>query len=380
MEVMQALMSDATKFLLRAVILIVIGVILANIMMESGVIERLTPLFLPFCHASRLPKECVISLLTCFFNPTAGKAMLAGFYQSRKVSEREALLTSVMSTFPIVAGESLFRVQAPLAVVLLGPFIGTAYILLNLFSALIQSGVAFLLARMLHEPSAAQPHAQNTQQKGKAVEGRGAVVVQVQEAQRRLSVSEGGVEAVALERSASGTANVNEENEGKEAETVKERKASERKEERMERLKTALIKSVKTLKKVIPTLVIAFLIIDFLLISGGMEVISGIFEPVLHIFGLPGECITAIMADLIHFSAGYATVSALLQSEVINAKQAILTLLVGSILTITMIYMKHSFSMYVSLFGKLGVKISIVNYSFSVIAKLFIIVMVMFCM
>ena len=376
---MQALMSDATKFLLRAVILIVVGVILANILMESGVIERLTPLFLPFCHASRLPKECVISLLTCFFNPTAGKAMLAGFYQSQKVSEREALLTSVMSTFPIVAGESLFRVQAPLAVVLLGPFIGTAYILLNLFSALIQSGVAFFLARMLHEPSA-QPHAQNTQQKRKAVEGRGAVVVQVQEAQRRLSVREGSAEAVALERSASGTANVNEENEGKEAETVKEREASEWKEERMERLKTALIKSVKTLKKVIPTLVIAFLIIDFLLISGGMEVISGIFEPVLHIFGLPGECITAIMADLIHFSAGYATVSALLQSEVINAKQAILTLLVGSILTITMIYVKHSFSMYVSLFGKLGVKIGVVNYSLSIIAKLFIIAMVMFCM
>ena len=379
MEVLQALMSDATKFLLRAVILIVVGVILANILMESGVIERLTPLFLPFCHASRLPKECVISLLTCFFNPTAGKAMLAGFYQSRKVSEREALLTSVMSTFPIVAGESLFRVQAPLAVVLLGPFIGTAYILLNLFSALIQSGVAFFLARMLHEPSA-QPHAQNTQQKGNAVEGRGAVVVQVQEAQRRLSVREGGVEAVALERSASGTANVNEENEGKEAETVKEREASERKEERIERLKTALIKSVKTLKKVIPTLVIAFLIIDFLLISGGMEIISGIFEPVLHVFGLPGECITAIMADLIHFSAGYATVSALLQSEVINAKQAILTLLVGSILTVTMIYMKHSFSMYVSLFGKLGVKISVVNYSFSILTKILIIFMVMICM
>ena len=379
MEVLQALMSDATKFLLRAVILIVIGVILANILMESGVIERLTPLFLPFCHASRLPKECVISLLTCFFNPTAGKAMLAGFYQSRKVSEREALLTSVMSTFPIVAGESLFRVQAPLAVVLLGPFIGTAYILLNLFSALIQSGVAFFLARMLHEPSA-QPHTQNTQQKRKAVEGGGAVVVQVQEAQRRLSVSEGSAEAVTLERSASGTAHVNEENEGKEAETVKEREASEQKEERMERLKTALIKSVKTLKKVIPTLVIAFLIIDFLLISGGMEVISGIFEPVLHIFGLPGECITAIMADLIHFSAGYATVSALLQSGVINAKQAILTLLVGSILTITMIYVKHSFSMYVSLFGKLGVKISVVNYSLSIISKLFIIAMVMFCM
>ena len=71
-----------------------------------------------------------------------------------------------MSTFPIVAGESLFRVHAPLAVVLLSPFIGTAYILLNLFSALIQSGVAFFLARMLHEPYA-QPHAQNTQQKRK---------------------------------------------------------------------------------------------------------------------------------------------------------------------------------------------------------------------
>jgi len=115
---------------------------------------------------------------------------------------------------------------------------------------------------------------------------------------------------------------------------------------------------------------------DFLLISGGMNLIGSFFEPVLRILGLPGACISAIIADLVHFSAGYATVITLLNSGIIDAKQAILTLLVGSMLTITMIYVKHSFSMYVSLFGRLGVKISIANYAFSMLTKLLMIAIV----
>jgi hypothetical protein len=91
---------------------------------------------------------------------------------------------------------------------------------------------------------------------------------------------------------------------------------------------------------------------------------------------LPGEVITALIADLAHFSAGYAIVAALLAKEVITAKQAILTLLIGSMLIITLVYLKYSLSMYISLFGKLGVKITVINYLSSMIAKVVMILLV----
>ena len=90
--------------------------------------------------------------------------------------------------------------------------------------------------------------------------------------------------------------------------------------------------------------------------------------------------VTALVAELAHFSAGYATVAALLTKGVITAKQAIFTLLIGSMVTITLVYLKYSFSMYLSLFGKLGVKITVITYLSSMIAKLCTILLVMMVM
>jgi hypothetical protein len=149
-----------------------------------------------------------------------------------------------------------------------------------------------------------------------------------------------------------------------------------------EQLKTALKKSFTTLKKVIPVMVVAFLSIFFLLEfkPDVMNYISLFFDPVLRILDLPGECITALIADLAHFSAGYATVAALLTKGVITAKQAILTLLIGSMLIITVTYLKYSISTNISLFGKLGVKITVINYMSSMISKFIIILLVVIVM
>jgi hypothetical protein len=50
--------------------------------------------------------------------------MLAGLYNDGRVEKEEIIPTLVMSTFPVVLGESLFRVHLPAAIVLLGPVLG----------------------------------------------------------------------------------------------------------------------------------------------------------------------------------------------------------------------------------------------------------------
>ena len=302
-------------YLAKSVILITIGVIFANIVLESNQMKRLLPLIEPFCRASNLSRESILALFTSFFNPTAGKSTLAGFYHAGKVSDDEAVVTVVMSTFPIVAGESLLKVQAPIAFVLLGPFIGGIYIALNLLSAFIQSLAALLYSKFRYK-----------------------------------------------QHSMAGDINIPNANGNT---------------SRREIVLNALRKSFIALKKIIPIMVVSFLAIDVLLKFGVMDYISHFFDPVLRVLGLPGECIAVLLADLAHFSAGYATVAALLSNGVITPKQAIITLITGSILMIFMIYLKYSISMYVSLFGRLGVKITIVNLACSITSKLIMILLVM---
>jgi hypothetical protein len=309
---------DTAIYLIRAVSLITVGVIIANIVLESEAMRKLSPLIRPFCRASNLPREGAISLFTAFFNPTAGKATLAGFYQEHKIGDTETILTVVMSTFPIVVGESLFRVHVPVALALLGLRIGSIYLALSFLSAFIQSFAAFIYAKLRFPPQACS------------------------------------AEEIYAD--------------------TKETTAKNQK------LKTALSKSFATLKRVLPIMVVAFLIIDVLFSYGIMDHVSVVFDPVLRVLDLPGVVITALVADLAHFSAGYAIVAALLAEEVISPKQAILTLLIGSMLLITMVYLKYSLSMYLSLFGKLGVKIAAINYASSMIAKVLMILLVVVVM
>jgi hypothetical protein len=300
-------------YLIRAVSLITFGVVVANIVLESDAMRKVSPLIRPFCSAANLPREGTISLFASFFNPTAGKSTLAGFYHEGKINDRETILTLLMSTFPIVVGESLFRVHAPIALVLLGPVIGSIYIALTLLSAFLQSFGAFVYAKLRFPQPAC--------------------------------VDEDIYTAT--------------------TETTKNQK-----------LKTALKKSFATLKKVVPIMVVAFLVVDIMFTLGLMDNISVLFDPILRVLDLPGEVITALVADLAHFSAGYAIVAALLAKGVITAKQAILTLLIGSMLMITLVYLKYSLPMYTSLFGRLGVKITAITYLSSMVAKVIMILLV----
>jgi hypothetical protein len=300
-------------YLLKTVILITAGVIFANIVLESSVMRKVSPLMRPFCRASNLPREGALSLFTSFFNPTAGKSTLAGFYHEEKLGEKETILTLLMSTFPIVIGESLFRVHAPITLVLLGPVIGGIYLALGLLSAFLQSFAALIYAKVRFSPPTC-------------------IDDQIYAEVPGLSGNQ--------------------------------------------KLKTALNKSLNSLKQIIPIMVVSFVVIEILFEQGIMSHISVLFDPVLRVLDLPGEVITALVAELAHFSAAYATVAALLTKGVITAKQAILTLLIGSMVTITLAYAKYSFSMYLSLFGKLGVKITVITYLSSMSAKLFTILLV----
>jgi hypothetical protein len=299
----------AAVSLIQTIGLIVAGVVLASIIVETNILARFRVFTAGFCRISNLSHGSVTSLLTCVMSSTGGKSMLAEFYNRGEVGRAETVLTIVMSTFPVVVGESLFRIHAPIAIVLLGHVVGGIYVGLTLFSAFIQTAGALIVSRIMLP-------------------------------KRECAFEEGNPlkqELIEFNRRT---------------------------------IMIGLKQAYPTLRKIVPILIISMLAIGVLLDLGAGVYIAGAFAPVLNLLGLPGEVIYTLVAQFMHFTAGYATMHTLLLEGVVTEKQAILTLLVGSMVVITMIYVKYSFSMYVSLFGKFGVTITAIHYLSSMIAKI----------
>ncbi|HOZ43950.1 MAG TPA: nucleoside recognition domain-containing protein, partial [Methanoculleus sp.] len=299
--------------MVNAVLLVIAGVILANILAETGIFSRLSSFTGPLCRFSGLSDACVLSIVAMGVNATAGKSMLAEYYRDGKVTEREVIPVLIMGAFPVVLGESLFRVQLPTALVLLGPVVGGVYTGLNLFSSGIQALFALIYSRRFLAGSGRAP----------------------------LPVPSAA--ALMLNR---------------------------------EVVISGCRKAVPTLRRVVPVTLAALVAFSLLSATGVMDGIAAAFDPLLRAFGLPGESAAALVAQFLHFSAGYAIVASLLDGGVLTFETALVTLVIGSMVVITMIYVKYSVPLYLSLFGRFGVRISLATYAASMAAKVITVALV----
>jgi len=297
----------------NAVLLVIAGVILANILAETGIFSRLSSLTGPLCRFSGLSDACVLSIVAMGVNATAGKSMLAEYYRDGKVTEREVIPVLIMGAFPVVLGESLFRVQLPTALVLLGPVVGGVYTGLNLFSSGIQALFALIYSRRFLAGSGRAP----------------------------LPVPSAA--ALMLNR---------------------------------EVVISGCRKAVPTLRRVVPVTLAALVAFSLLSATGVMDGIAAAFDPLLRAFGLPGESAAALVAQFLHFSAGYAIVASLLDGGVLTFETALVTLVIGSMVVVTLIYVKYSVPLYLSLFGRFGVRISLATYAASMAAKVITVALV----
>ncbi len=307
------------SYAVNAVLLVTIGIVVANILAETGIFSRLSAFTGPLCRVSGLSDTCILSIIAMGVNATAGKSMLAGYYHEGEVREQEVIPVLIMGAFPVVVGESLFRVQLPAALVLLGPVIGGIYTGLNLFSSGIQAFFALLYSRrFLADP------------------GRAPAPVP--------AAAAAPLAPFALNR---------------------------------EVIISGCRKAVPTLRRIVPVTLAALVVFSLLSATGVMDLIAAAFDPVLRAVGLPGESAAALVAQFVHFSAGYAIVASLLDGGVLTTGTALVTLILGSMVVITLLYIKYSVPLYLSLFGRFGVRVALVTYAASMAAKVVTIALVM---
>lgn len=73
---------------------------------------------------------------------------------------------------------------------------------------------------------------------------------------------------------------------------------------------------------IMPAMVLAYVLIQFLDITGLMTIVGKMLGPVMAIFGLPGEAIVVLVAAFFAKAAGCATAATLYSKGIITAAQA----------------------------------------------------------
>ena len=127
---------------------IVIGFFLANVIRRSPYFRYLTMPTAWLAAVSRLPAECSAALTFFLINSWAALALLSEVHRKRQINDRE-LIVAVLVGFIPKGLNNMLIFSLPVALSVLGPQTGGLYIFLDLLSNLSVAGIGILAARRL---------------------------------------------------------------------------------------------------------------------------------------------------------------------------------------------------------------------------------------
>lgn len=144
-----------------------------------------------------------------------------------------------------------------------------------------------------------------------------------------------------------------------------------------DKLEESLGSSFKTLKMILPRLYIIYIAVALLLAGGYLQSLGDFAEPLAGVFHLPGEAVTIIALQAFDATSGFVLAGALLNSGGLSPSQTITALLLGTLITLSMTYAKHSLPSKIAFFGtRLGTRIALYNLLLQLFFTLIALIMV----
>jgi len=284
---------QAIHYLLSVIPATIAGIILIELLIEMGWVQRLGFVMAPFIRFGHLREEVGVSFLASFGSPTAGNSMVAELNKKGLMSDRETLIASLVTSFP--ATFIFVRDLTPVLLTLLGTT-GLVYLGIVVGVGLIRTVISLALGRFLLPP-------------------KKIVILQ------------------------------------QDIKTKKFRGA----------LQSAILSSWVPLRGIIPTMIIAAIIVFQLIDIGFFDMLSGYLEdlPVLRSF--PSESLPIIAAWFASNIGAYTIAGKLLTDGIMTSKEIVITLLVGRVLS-SIVRLRFSIPYYTGIFSpKLGTQIMILS-------------------
>lgn len=81
------------------------------------------------------------------------------------------------------------------------------------------------------------------------------------------------------------------------------------------------------LEQILPAMVLGYVIVEVLKLTGIIDMLGIVFGPIMGIFGLPGESVVVLLSAFFAKAAGAATAANLFSEGLINAAQATILLM-----------------------------------------------------
>lgn len=267
----------------------VIGIILIELLIELGWIQRLSFVTAPFMRFAHLREEVGVSFLASFGSPTAGNSMVAELNKKGLIDRRETMIASLVTSFP--ATFIIIRDLLPLLVILLGTT-GLIYLGIVVAVGFLRTAITLVAGHILLPP---KDHPEMQQEIKK----------------KRFSAA----------------------------------------------LKAALRASWTPLKRILPMMVIAAVIVFQLIYIGFFDMLAVYLKDLPLLGYLPAEGLPIIAAWFASNIGAYTIASRLLEEGILSQKEIIIALLVGRVLS-SLVRLRFTIPYYTGIFSpKLGMQI-----------------------
>ena len=287
----------------RIALLIAVGVFLANLAVGFGVVERVAGLSRFLTSPANLPDEVGTAILTTAASTTAGYGMLAEFRESGMLDDRATLVAVTINTF-FGFVQHIFTFYLPIMIPLLGLHVGLLYV-----------GSRALIA---------------------------------------LSITITGIVAGALllsssnvDRSATAAADGGARDAGS--------------NNPREVVHYAWDRTLPKLRRIVPRLAVVYTLVVVLTRTTDLTALTEVADPLATVVGLPGAAIPVIAVFALDTTAGAATIAPLV-GDVFTPRTAVVTMLLGGIISFAVSTFKRSIPFQYGIWGaEFGSKVIVVN-------------------
>ncbi len=317
MEIIRTSLTYTLYWMARIVPVIAIGIFATSFAVDIGLMRKLDRLIKPISGKANISAVSALSVVTCTFSTTAGYSMLVDGLNEKTISEREVIATTLISSFPSILSHVL-TYFIPVVIPILGLTTGVIYVCMVGLAAILKTCFGILIAR-----------------------------VWLKDTKKRSAI-----------------ASVSRDN----ASPVVDKKQ-------------ALDKSVKSaykmLKRIVPTMFITLFLVSVAMELNLFDRFSAILEPITKILGLESGVALISATAIVNTTAGIILAGSLLAEGLITTKSVLIALFLGTVVSFSARFAKHSLPLHVSLFGpKLGSKTVAINATTTlVIDVVFIIVL-----
>jgi len=145
---MQDLIQDTLSFAVPVLLTIFLGLFFAGMLLELGILNRISVLSRPLVSVAHLPDVCASSFVVSLGSTVAANSMIARFREDELMQPKEVFLCTMVNSIPAYIRE-IFTYQIPIVVPALGLVAGSLYASVFMVTALVKISVVIILGRFM---------------------------------------------------------------------------------------------------------------------------------------------------------------------------------------------------------------------------------------